>query len=375
MNFGSCGVFHFAMAAVAALFVVGCEGHSEWAPLASQQIYVSDKFYDIAPLSANRAIVVGYGGKMLVTKDAGISWQKVDIGSRQSIFSIDFVDDSTGWAVGQDGLILKTTDAGANWQRQQAEAYLDPDCRDPEKRAQRFEDERCDEAYLFAVAAIDSDNVMAIGDRSVLTRSRDGGKTWQTETLKFVDPDMSPDWLLAFEDPVLYDIEFLDSHNGYIVGEFGRIYHTSDGGGSWEQQQKSVMDASVFDVLDLPTLFDVEFVDHRRGIAVGLDGRIAVTDDGGKDWNFTPNNVEDYDDPFYAATILPDGARWAVGASGQVVKAEAGKAFGRGSLGGAVYSWLRRIRFFDEKNGWVVGGFGLIMNTQDGGKTWYRRIG
>lgn len=279
------------------------------------------------------------------------------------------------WTDNKERGVYKTTDGGKTWDQQVALAYLDPDCRDPKLRAQRFENERCDEAYLFAVSVIDADHVVAIGDRSVLTRSSDGGRTWQTETLTFIDPDLSPDWLLAFEDPVLYDVEFVDSRNGYIVGEFGKIYHTTDGGQSWTEQHKSLMDASVFDFMDMPTLFDVEFSDLKNGIAVGLDGRIAITTDGGQDWNFVPNNVEDYEDPFYSAALLPDGTRWVVGASGQAVTAAPADEMGRASLGGSVNSWLRRIRFYDKDTAWIVGGFGLIMNTHDGGKTWYRRMG
>jgi photosystem II stability/assembly factor-like uncharacterized protein len=53
-----------------------------------------------------------------------------------------------------------------------------------------------------------------------------------------------------------------------------------------------------------------------------------------------------------------------------------GEPFARGDLGSRVNNWMRRIRFLDgDKYGWLVGGFGLIMNTDDGGKTWYRRIG
>ncbi|MFP6599197.1 MAG: YCF48-related protein, partial [Deltaproteobacteria bacterium] len=525
----------YALGALLALAVTvsGCHGSGEWSPLTSQKIYVSDKFYDVALLGPKHAIVVGYGGKILKTKDAGITWANVDSGTDNSLYSIDFAaDGKTGWIVGQEGSILKTIDGGETWV-QQAQAvekrlrsllgardkglralddardkeveerlvsvvnetidqlvqllegalvvndlideygdvlldkgsevsgeilsglprgewvnisvgkvlsdesdeqtgealllqekkraivgefrerevaihdevdsgyvtkrdgvsaeyianrkevfvenpntiFLVPECRDPKLGAQRLDDERCDAAYLFAVDAIDENNVVVVGDRSVFASSRDGGKTWTDETLTFVDPDMSPDWLLAFEDPILYDIEFIDARNGYIVGEFGKIYHTTDGGRTWGEQHKSLMDASVFDVLDMPTLFDVEFSDLEHGIAVGLDGRIALTNDGGQDWNFVDNNVADYEDPFYSAAILPDGTRWAVGASGQSVSAGPGNAFGRASLGGAVNSWLRRIRFYDKDTAWIVGGFGLIMNTHDGGKTWYRRIG
>jgi photosystem II stability/assembly factor-like uncharacterized protein len=64
-----------------------------------------------------------------------------------------------------------------------------------------------------------------------------------------------------------------------------------------------------------------------------------------------------------------------VGASGQVARADRGAEFGRGDLGSRVNNWIRRVRFHDDKHGWLVGGFGLIMSTEDGGKTWYRRIG
>ena len=125
----------------------------------------------------------------------------------------------------------------------------------------------------------------------------------------------------------------------------------------------------------MPTLFDVEFVNDQHGIAAGLDGRIAETTDGGKNWDFRPTNVEDFVDPFYSATILADGTRWVVGASGQVARADRGAEFGRGDLGSRVNNWIRRVRFHGDKHGWLVGGFGLIMSTEDGGKTWYRRIG
>lgn len=31
---------------------------------------------------------------------------------------------------------------------------------------------------------------------------------------------------------------------------------------------------------------------------------------------------------------------------------------------------LREVGFSDQNNGWLVGGFGTILHTRDGGKTW-----
>ena len=369
----SCAVF---VVGVFAAVTAGCHGGGEWEPLTEQKIYVSDKFFDVEVLDPERALVIGYGGKIISTEDGGFTWTHVDSGTDKGLFSIDFTDDKqTGWIVGESGLVLKTTDGGKTWKPQDPVAWLDGECNDPEERRFRELDRPCQFAYLFAVTVIDENNVAFIGDKSIYGRTRDGGNTWEVETLTFLDEDISPDLLLAFEDPVLYDVEYLDENNGYIVGEFGKIYHTGDGGESWVQQQKTVLDETVLDILDLPTLFDVEFNGADNGIVVGLDGRIAVTSDGGADWNFVPNNVKDYIDPFYSAVILDNGVRWAVGASGQAVMAPADQPFAKGHLGSAVNSWIRRIRFYDNKTGWLVGGFGLIMSTSDGGETWYRRLG
>ncbi len=359
--------------------VVGCQHGGEWEPLTEQKIYVSDKFFDVAVRGPKEAMVIGYGGKILHTTDGGFTWEQIDSGTDLALYSIDFApgNDHVGWIVGQMGLILKTTDGGRTWRRQKAEPWLDDECKDPEERRLRPEDKPCQLAYLFAVSAVDENNVFVVGDKSSLVTTTDGGETWVAQTLKDPEQATGPgsEWMIVMEDPIFYDVDFVDSSSGYIVGEFGTIFHTADGGKTWKNQKQSLMDETVFDVLDLPTLFDVEFADRKHGIAAGLDGRIAVTDDGGKDWNFVPSNVEDYIDPFYAATILPDGTRWVVGASGQVVKAAAGQPFARGDLGSAVNNWLRRIRFYDAQNGWLVGGFGFVMSTEDGGKTWYRRIG
>jgi len=60
-----------------------------------------------------------------------------------------------------------------------------------------------------------------------------------------------------------------------------------------------------------------------------------------------------------------------VGSGGEVVIKDAGDApWHRAKLGMRLFTWLRSIDFFDQNNGWIVGGFGTILKTKDGGKTW-----
>lgn len=366
-----------ACLAFSSVFVGACDhGEHAWEPLTEQKVYVSDKFYDVAPRGDKEAIIVGYEGKILRTKDFGITWEQIDSGTDSSLYSIDFSSDKVGWIVGQAGTILKTTDGGSTWEKLPAEIYMGSDCQnDPQYRADKPEE--CPLAYLFSVSAIDDNTAAAIGDRSVYTITHDGGKTWSTKTVTTAasEAEAGDEFALVYKDPVLYDIQFLDSQTGFIVGEFGKIYKTTDGGNVWSEKQSSLMGKDIFDVLDLPTLFDVTFADSQNGIAAGLDGRIAVTHDAGETWNFEPNNVEEYTDPFYAGVILPNGTRWVVGSSGQVVMSPPGAPFQRGDLGSAINSWIRAVSFLNNQRGWIVGGFGLIMNTDDGGKSWIRRIG
>ncbi len=76
-------------------------------------------------------------------------------------------------------------------------------------------------------------------------------------------------------------------------------------------------------------------------------------------------------DPLYSVAMLPDGSGWSIGAAGQVVKYDpATQIWKRSAIGQDVLTWLRAVDFADEKNGYMVGGFGLIFRTTDGGKTW-----
>ena len=96
-------------------------------------------------------------------------------------------------------------------------------------------------------------------------------------------------------------------------------------------------------------LQDVYFIDNQNGLVVGDKGLILGTADGGKTWTKKEVNMR------------PPGA-------------DAGQRPGRppGFGGGAVT--LYNIYFVDEKIGFITGGRGTILKTEDGGKTWNRKM-
>ena len=101
---------------------------------------------------------------------------------------------------------------------------------------------------------------------------------------------------------------------------------------------------------------------------------MAKTTDGGKTWNFTAEEVSVFDTAPLYALALRNSAWWVVGASGRVLRLQDAQ-WKPAPLGLPVVTWMRSINFFDESNGWIVGGFGMIIHTTDGGKTWRPSVG
>ena len=351
-----------AASLLASLLALGCHREVEMIPLVERNIYITDRFYDVQAVSKDRAVVVGYGGKILDTRDGGNNWTVVPSGVEDSLFSVKFVDEQHGWITGQEGLVLHTADGGKTWERQDAKANF------------KENDGTEKKAYLFAVDAIDNQTAWAVGDRSMLSSTTDGGKTWRSRKVKG-EIDLSGGEQIAAADPIFYDVKFVDAQHGWIAGEFGKILHTKDGGETWHEQSQTLMEGGkFFDVLDLPTLFGLHMTSAEKGVAAGLEGHVARTSDGGARWSFdaieVPKEVP-LVDPLYSVTEISDGSAWVVGAAGEVLKREAGAdTWKRAKIGQDVLTWLRSVDFSDPKNGWMVGGFGLIFRTTDGGKTW-----
>ena len=73
-------------------------------PMIDRKIALTDRFYDVAAMSPDRALVIGYGGKILETLDGGFSWTRIPSGTDdRGLFRITFGDANHGWIVGQDG--------------------------------------------------------------------------------------------------------------------------------------------------------------------------------------------------------------------------------------------------------------------------------
>lgn len=341
-----------------------CQDATSEVPLSTSLITITDKFFDVEALSADRVLIVGYAGKILLTGDGGRSWQSKASGTNAALYSVTCPHDRPGgqakqcWISGQDGTLLHSADGGETWQAQESQIG----------------------DSIFGIHFVDASHGWAAADRATYLKTVDGGETWRSGYLQPSLEGVGADATLALVDPIFYDVQFVDENTGWIVGEFGKIYHTSDGGETWQEQQNSLLGQLGFtDALNLPTFFGMSFADARNGIVVGLEGKIATTSDGGGQWTFVGQDETDHalfeTEPLYAPYIVTgDGSGWIVGSAGRVLRLQDGR-WQPTSVGMPITTWLRAVDFYESDHGWIVGGYGSILRTTDGGKSWLRVFG
>ena len=82
--------------------------------------------------------------------------------------------------------------------------------------------------------------------------------------------------VLTPADATLVRVRFLDDVHGWAVGYDGTILDTADGGKSWTLAQ--------FDAAWGKPYFDILFLDASNGLVAGGNGMLKRTADGGKTW-------------------------------------------------------------------------------------------
>lgn len=132
------------------------------------------------------------------------------------------------------------------------------------------------------------------------------------------------------------------------VGQRGHVLTSDDGGRSWAQ-------AAVPVSVDLTA---VQFPTRERGWAVGHGGVVLATRDGGRSW------VKQLDGRDVARLL----DRW-YGAPGRAPSPAVRRQLEMLTTSAADASFLD-VWFDDERTGFAVGAFNLILRTGDGGESW-----
>ena len=157
----------------------------------------------------------------------------------------------------------------------------------------------------------------------------------------------------------LLDVAFVDTKNGWAVGSNGTVLHTSDGGLAWEAQDSGTR----------LKLNSVTFASATQGWAVGELGFIIHTSDGGRSWAVQGDDVA-LQRNLVGVAFVDDRNGWAFTERGSTILStrDGGQNWSRDFLSNTT---VRRAgSFLDGQRGWIAFSTGGVFRTVDGGETW-----
>jgi len=182
----------------------------------------------------------------------------------------------------------------------------------------------------------------AAGNEGAIFHTVDGGDTWEKQSWR--------------STPTLWKASFIAADSGWICGSRGCVLRTFDGGVTWDSLGHP----------NLNFLYGVKFVNSMVGLVCGANGTVRKTTDGGLVWipktSGSPQTL--YDIEF---TDLQNG--WIVGGNGEILRSpNGGESWSRQTSNTSAV--LYDVCFVDSLRGWAVGTGGTILHTGNGGSTW-----
>ena len=307
--------------------------------------------------------------RMVASNGARDSWRPEVSGATTSINSVQFVSAADGWAVGGNGAVFRTLDGGKSWNEHQVLS---------------------DNVILNGVHFVSRKKGWAVGDiiksnsgidvpsmdtMPVIMKTVDGGKQWSLQREGKLDSLVMG--CSTNQQHTLFGI-IVSGLRAFAIGS--EIYASNNGGRDWH-----VLNLPMRIALSRAVRYQYDYCGFRSGYFVnGNDvwlvgsareggtaevGLIVGSSDGGRYWSVeeSASFMRPLNDVFFVNAS--DG--WAVGQDGEIFFTNNGGKGWRMQLSG-VLDQLNSVFFLSPSQGWVVGNSGVILATTDGGRHWFR---
>lgn len=180
--------------------------------------------------AGNRLIAVGARGLIIVSDDAGATWTQAPSPVSSDLLGVHFPTARQGWAVGHDGVILHSADGGASWVKQ-------------------FDGNAASKMLTehFETLAAAGDETAASFQEGVKLNYQDG------------------------PEQALMGVWFSDENNGVVVGTFGTLFATRDGGNTWESWMERADNPELLHYMAISGSGEQLYIASERGVVFKLD--------------------------------------------------------------------------------------------------------
>jgi photosystem II stability/assembly factor-like uncharacterized protein len=206
-----------------------------------------------------------------VTDNEGKVWVQAKVPVSVNLTGVEFVTDSVAFVVGHDGVVLKSTDAGSSW-------------------VKVFDGIKANQQVV-AAAKKKMDDMQSRYDAAKASDQEKMNEALEAAIFAFEDAEAGARFGPA--RPLL-DVWFKDANTGWVVGSYGQIFETTDGGANW---------LLIADRLDNP---DFRHYNGLYGDDTGLmlisgeAGRIYISSDFGASWKRSETG---YNGHFYGTVV------------------------------------------------------------------------
>lgn len=201
--------------------------------------------------AGDRLVAVGERGHILYSDDQGASWTQADVPVSVTLTSVSFPVPEQGWAVGHQGVILHSSDSGQTWQLQ-------------------FDGMKAGKLWIeFA------EENFAKAEAQLVEGDMESEEIWDLADLALGDAEASIEFGPA--QPLL-DVWFRNAKEGFVVGSYGDIFHTVNGGEKWQVHRRTINNPNNFHY------YSIEQAPSGLLYIVGERGGIYRSRDVGRSW-------------------------------------------------------------------------------------------